>query len=134
MTDISEFLIARLDEDKAWADDIIRAREHEFNVLGRWTYRRWLPAGLGKRLDDPRTLPGEPSRVHREMIAYRAVIEGEIANLWDIDGEWGDGCEPEDIAAGKCIEGKAVLTRSKVLRGLASIYSDHPDYRQEWAL
>lgn len=75
----------------------------------------------------------DPSRVLREVAAKRAIIKAEFANLFDMDGEWGDGCDSAKICRGECRD-VANLDDCQTFRALAAAYSDHPDYRQEWAI
>jgi len=116
---LTAFLAARLDED---TDDIEASIAGELESLHA--------DGVDSTRDELLTpIPGEyepdlPRRL-REVEAKRSLIEdhtgqccvndtccGEIAGYFD--SEAGDPCP--------------------VLLVLAAIYSDHPDYRQEWAV
>lgn len=69
----------------------------------------------------------DPARVlERYVPAIRRVIEAEMGNLYEFDQEWGDGCQLEDIQAGRCTD-RGAWANSKVLAALASIYDteDH---------
>jgi hypothetical protein len=104
---LSEFLTARLDEDEAAALESKNA-----------------PAGATRFVDADQWseplmwLTGE-DRMLREVAAKRAIIP-----LADVAGQFelGFGDEPRALTVG-----------DQILRALAAIYSDHPDYRQEWA-
>lgn len=79
-----------------------------------------------------------PIAALRRCAGVRRAVDAEIGNLQDIDADHGDGCEWEEIRAGQCPgshEGFRYgdIERSGVLRGLASFWSHHPDYRKEWA-
>jgi hypothetical protein len=117
VSDLTAFLDARLDEDEA-------AAKAAWGVEWDW---RYVAQPLGERPSIAHTLHiarHDPARVLREVVAKRSLVEdhtgqccvndtccGEIAGYFD--SEAGDPCP--------------------VLRHLAAIYSDHPDYRQEWA-
>lgn len=96
------FLTARLDEDEART--------------------KWKP---GEVYDGDR--PPEPSpfltreREVREVEAKRAFLRSATDDLWG-----GFGC----VASGS--ESQACNVTQETLRALAAIYSDHPDYQQEW--
>jgi Family of unknown function (DUF6221) len=61
----------------------------------------------------------DPARVLREVEAKRAIVSRCAEAIRD-QGIWGE-------------DGQAALAED-VLRHLAAIYSDHPDYRQEWKI
>ena len=142
MSDLTAFLSARLDEDEAAAKaaastdhttlfskpDMFAAewRSHDSAVMvesdaGPVVYDEGVPT-VAQAAHIARH---DPARVLREVVAKRSLIEdhtgqccvndtccGEIAGYFD--SEAGDPCP--------------------VLLVLAAIYSDHPDYRQEWAV
>lgn len=126
---IIEFLGARIAEDEERAEYVLK--------WGDW-------GGLFK-----------PPRVLAECAAKRAIL-GEhrptIATVEWFDDTTGTGaahvcpsCRPEDPTdwnppigeAGVRPEGfvpSYTLAPCPTLRALAAVYSDHPDYQQEWAL
>ena len=67
----------------------------------------------------------------REVEAGRKLIAFAFENAARIDGEWGDGHEAAEIASGQCDDYGAEAAND-ILRPLASVYNDHPGYRQEW--
>lgn len=105
---IVEFLEARLDEDEADAteadgDRLLAWSKHDKMVI--------VDSGFMQTFT--------PSRILREVAAKRAIIadhrrfmaeERRRMNGW-VPNEW-------DLPT---------------LKALASVYSDHPDYQQEWA-
>ena len=135
---ITDFLLARIAEDEAAARGCLEYGE------GRW---RWIdPLGKVKQaLVDERdvtVLPSawgdvypsvsvadhiarhDPARTLRECEAKRRIVERhEIIEYRSL--EW---YSLTDMKIGEYIE------REETLRILASVYSDHPDYSDEWAL
>lgn len=69
-------------------------------------------------------------RTLREVTAKRAIIATVFAYEAKIDGEWGCCHSAAGIAAGYCPE--IEVDDVPALRELAAIWSDHPDYRDEW--
>lgn len=138
MTDIVEFIRARLDEDER----IARAAG-----AGPWRYRDH-PADRALVVDAAGEVvvydegwPSEdqgrhmarhdPARVLREVAAKWAILAETLAYEAKIDGEWGCCHRAEQIAAGQCATKPADVA---TLRWLASTWSDHADYDQAWAV
>jgi len=100
---IAEFLLARIAEDASRANSVTVLTSTAGETLGR--------------IDDPRIhLSADNITTMNATIDQRGVREAEakrrIVNLdIDADGE---------------------ITHRVVLHILASVYADHPDYRQEW--
>jgi hypothetical protein len=141
-TDLIAFLNARLDEDEAAAKDasgsdwrpggsvwMMRAHPSEVQMVR-------TDAGLAVIHDDGSPSDAEaihiarhdPARVLREVAAKRRIV-GELANevnTIDADRDGWTGVHDRDLAADP-------LLGEVMLRTVAAIYSDHPDYRQEWA-
>lgn len=116
---IVEFLEARITEDEL--DAQVDAAE-----MGR--------SSVSIQFDCATQARFTPTRVLAECKAKRAVIERQFIDLSDEDAEYGCGHEPEEIRAGMCP--KMDLTKpytGPIIAVLAAVYSDHPDYRQEWA-
>jgi hypothetical protein len=112
MSDLVEFLRARLDEDEQAA----RATSD-----GAWFTQRTLETNLSAAVADAAFIArSTPKRMLAEVEAKRRMLTDlypEIkADGETILGEWGD--DPCD--------------RDMVLYLLALPYADHPDYRDEW--
>lgn len=73
----------------------------------------------------------DPARALREVAAKRELITFAPENAAAIDGEWGDGHEAAEIAAGLCAD-HGMEAANEILGPLAAVWSDHPDYRPEW--
>jgi hypothetical protein len=113
---ITEFLLARIAEDEADAADIQSGRADygatEFNP------------------DETIMRQTDPARILAECKAKRAIME--IHKIQQVsedsplrsDDEWTcPFCDEDRWPRGVC----------GTIRAIASVYSDHPDYRQEWA-
>ncbi|GAA1455510.1 DUF6221 family protein [Nocardiopsis tropica] len=61
----------------------------------------------------------DPARVLREIAAKRAIVQEytDAVDLWERESE-----APDSVGA-----------LEAVIRLLAAVHADHPDYRQEWA-
>jgi Family of unknown function (DUF6221) len=141
---IVAFVRARLDEDEQVASHVLR---HSWDSYGRQVAEAWVAervvADEGRvdcwqvRTDrGPATVthhvlqtpwPGEltaqhvarfgsPRRVLREVVALRAIL-----NLYE-------------VADSREISADAWLMLGQAVRHLAAVWSDHPDYRPEWAV
>ncbi len=121
--DLVAFLKARLDEDgaAAWA-------VHDVSKCDALLYEEDM-AGAARR--DPGCDCGWPARVLREMVAMRAIVDGYGAALerpYDLPEGVHDGRDD-----GERSRDEAVLDAMRAVAGaLATIWSGHPDYRQEW--
>ena len=138
-----EFLKARLDEDEAiartaaddpgigerWEGDHDSVRNADADGSGFIAVGPW-ESGVGAF--GPHAACHDPARVLREVEAKRRIMArhkiGDPAYGWpprscEGCGEVGEICDPRVDDIDKCPE----------LRDLAAVYSDHPDYRQEWA-
>ena len=103
MTDVAQFLLARIDEDESTARYALsRGDSGALDYGGQWfgavTHaERW-----------------EPTRVLAECEAKRQML----------------GLLEADVA-----DPRNALRRdwaAEILRGMGSVYANHPDYRQEW--
>lgn len=119
MTTLTDFLLARIAEDEAAfeiavATEVASARRDGIPDMTAQEVRDyWLrPAGdTGDRVADSRT---EWPRLLAECEAKRRII--------------GLKAQPSDIyTAGG-------FTTDEILRALAAVYADHPDYQAEWAI
>lgn len=145
MTDLVEFLRARLDEDEQTAT---AATSATFGEDPTWTSK---DDGTGEQthgyvMADHTAICGhdgddvllpvadhiarhDPARVLREVEAKRRILTA-------IDGvfEWGERARESDMDEEyhQAVAVEAVLVG--LAMGLAAVYSDHPDYQQEWAI
>lgn len=110
---IEGFIEARLAEDEEWARAAAAAEANAGESLVLFV-RRWLPAGFGKKYPDPHPLPGDPRRELRQNEALRELLK--VAS--DVDALY--SVPAEDVA-------------DSIRKTIAAIWSDHPDYQQEWA-
>src|SRR5262245_9676503 len=99
---IVDFLIARLDEDGQ------RASRPTF-CSPVWPSTDQILADIAIK-----------RRLLNEIFDYEHII----------DGEWGCLHTAEQIRNGECYS--SPLDENQALRLLASVYDDHPDYREEW--
>lgn len=116
---IKDFLLARIAEDETYA-------YHALGLLGMenpwWTWVN-LKARFESlsRADAQHIERHGPRRILRECAAKRAIIElaDHVESMdYQIQSEWGGDLDG---------------TGDDILKSLAAVYSDHPDYRQEWA-
>ena len=108
---ITEFLLARIEEDEQAAKGVHR---------GRWNSKTAL-------LDHD--LYGHisrqhPARVLAECDAKRRIVEQAWKLEFEIDGEWGSSRSVEEMQADGVCPG--------IIATLASVYADHPDFQDEW--
>lgn len=133
--DLVDFLKARLGDDERTARAATENAPTPWQTgLGEddWTRDRMLFGGRGEPLWEnegsqglslpegvaPHIARHDPARVLREVVAKRAIVEPHV----DVHRcEWGD------YAGGDVSECTA-----RELRLLASVYADHPGYREEW--
>ena len=105
MTDLTEFLLARIAEDQEMA------MQTEWPIVDFGTDEN---AAFGYRWD--------PIRVLADLAAKRRIVEFMLG-------------EDQAGSGQTNVEGVARSLRAiTVLRWLALPYADHPDYREEWRL
>jgi len=115
MSDVVEFLRARMGEDEAVAREFVAC---EYSGVDAWGEGadHFFEGGAGS-----------PARVLADVEAKRRLVEhADTVSGMDqqIEGEWGTrGSVPWNEDEGV-----------RILRLLALPYASHPDYRQEWAL
>ena len=95
MSDLIQFLRARLDEDEGWG----------------------LSPECGQYQD--------PDRVLREVEAKRQIVD-----LYEYEDQIPTPHRMKDLDHASAMGTKTAIGRS--LQFLAAIYSDHPDYHEEW--
>lgn len=135
---IVEFLAARLDEDEAAAlavDD----NSPPFNG-------QWKPDGNALRTENDWVLfhghgrplaPGlvehvarhDPARVLREVHAKRAILDEHADDYSDCRVCARESAETNSLGNAFHVP---LPHPCPTLRHLATVYSDHPDYREEW--
>lgn len=145
---IVEFIEQRLTEDQARAEAASPSpwdfydRGHTAYIIGEdgQTVAEWdqhyLPGGRGWLSDHPNVRhirAEEPAATLRRCAGVRRAVDATLDSISNLDGEMGDGCRPEEIRAGACTYPHNHPDQSPVLRGLASFWSTHPDYRQDWS-
>lgn len=135
MTDLTEFLLARVAEDEARARTAAGAAPEPWEVADRGWMARLYRAGSDQpileveqdRLAEP--VPGAllehiaahgPARVLAECAAKRRIIELH------------DDALKHEMDFGEQSALGADLMHSDVLQLLALPYADHADYRSEW--
>jgi hypothetical protein len=127
MDDLTAFITARLDEDEAIAkaaanrhwltdDNIITLHpEHDGDGFMSWP----------TRADAQHAANHDPARVLREVAAKRAVL------AWYADALDASKLFKEKLGTGTHMA-TAAESYLNVMRGYAAVWSDHPDYKQEW--
>lgn len=123
MSDLTEWLLACIAEDETLAE--AAAETWDSDRDGGWFNGLWDETGTHVRRNDP-------AHVLAVCKAHRAIIDWFFWNAEAIDGEWGDGCDVEQIRAGECHD-RHVAQSLRPLRALATIYADRPGWREEWA-
>jgi len=111
---VTEFLLARIAEDEAAATAAV---EFDYGVSA------WCDDGDPVNAHIARH---DPARVLAECQAKRAIIEqaDEASGL--------DAMVDNDRAVGPRDMETDPYVGDVILRHLAGVYADHPDYRQEW--
>lgn len=125
MNDLAVFVTARLDEDEAVARDAYYEGQRwisEEEGVYRWPDDQ-LPDDLVQMADRKRDASHiarwEPARAIREVEGFRKIVT-----------------EHEAVTRLATLTGQELgflgWYREWVLKNLAGIWSDHPDYREEW--
>ncbi|MEU3011081.1 DUF6221 family protein [Nocardia asteroides] len=141
---IEEFIAARLAEDEAAAKaaaeqdgegESWRVRKVRENGMYVWGEHQAIPPnGKGERLgliDDPQSRfieSHDPARVLRQVAALHAVVGRRAGEHREQDGIC-ETCRDYDFHR----EYRPVPWPCATARAIAAIWSDHPDYRSEWA-
>jgi hypothetical protein len=110
--DLVEFLRARLGEDRSLAQQALDAPATDVELYATWPRQR-VPFGM----------TFDPARVLREVQAKRTIL------AWAETGAK-EAAHESAHSSMRIIAGAF----KDSLKALAAAYSDHPDYRQEWAL
>jgi hypothetical protein len=145
VTDLTEPLRARLDEDEAEADAASGgewgAIDHTrpftvFDVAayqkynGRSLTGRYAVGAIERPEDRAHIARHDPARVLAEVEAKRGIIREAFHHAEILDGESGC-CPAAAIERGECEDYQP--EDLPILRLLAAPYVQHPDYRPEWA-
>lgn len=110
---IEEFLKARIDEDEA---TVVAAAGSS-----------WVTVIID-RSTSKHVVIHDPARILREVAAKRAIIEAaDEATGYDMSVDL-------DRRVGSRNMVDEPYVGDVILRALAAVHSDHPDYRTEWAL
>jgi hypothetical protein len=136
-----EFLKARLDEDERRARDCAVVYPSTWEVEDRGYHAHVVadgpnflhvtdleqeqaakPEWVGDRLQH--IAHHDPARVLREVAAKRMILE--LRYSWNLEAE-----RYPEPPFGHIFQAH-INTADAILRTLASVYSDHPDYRTEW--
>jgi len=121
MDDLTAFITARLDEDKAALadDDNDQHGEVRFADMDQRTHRyMWRFA--------------DHDRVRREVAAKRAIV-AEHRDTWN-DYADGDGIERTSHECRTCEpSGSPDDWPCPTIKAVAAVWSDHPDYKAEWS-
>jgi hypothetical protein len=157
--DMAGFYAARLDEDEAvaraanvkqedpewWCSPVIAAQA--MGRHGAVTVRSRRDSAVMARVE---SVPGDdypdeitdgtavaahiarhdPARVLREVAAKREILAFIFQYEAKIDGEWGCCHSAGAIRLGECPE--TPPEKIDALRVAVAVYSDHPDYDEEW--
>ena len=121
--DLAAFLAARLDEDEAqpWA-------VHDVTKCDALLYEEDMGAAAHEHVCDCEY----PARVLREVAAKRAILaayEEAAEHPYDLPQGIHEGRDDWERERDDSVLGEL----EDVARHIAAVYSDHPDYRQEWA-
>ena len=141
--DLAAFLRARLDEDEAaanattpgpWMAGAERAHLVDNVVYGQseWPDHIQQVCNVNyaqhKAGNATHIARHDPARALREVAAKRAILDGYEVTRQRYDSRE----EMGDLAADRHRAGE-VFGLKFAVQVLGAVYSDHPDYRQEWA-
>jgi hypothetical protein len=128
MTDLVEFLEARLDDDEATAKAMPFEGEWSVRLEGAWqkVMAGSLPVASGADVVLPHIARHDPARVLRKVEAKRRIIARHA--LRHVTGFDPDGMEHDSQECTECVEDWPCPT----LRLLALPYADHTDYGEKW--
>lgn len=116
---LTEFLLARIAEDEA------AAREVQHYMPDGGEIHIWLTRREGDEERSKKVAPYDPARVLAECEAKRKIVE--LRYSWNLQAE------REPVPPIGAILKAQVVTADTVLRTLAAIHRDHPDFDPAWA-
>jgi hypothetical protein len=129
---LADFLLARIAEDEDWANEASYWGNDKWSAddLGRWVLSGdWQPMTMGESEHIARH---DPARVLAECEAKRALVIMCQPDPVDVQLRALAVANPAAWElVGPLIE-QADYERNATLRILASVYADHPEYRDEW--
>lgn len=141
MTDLIAFLGARLDEDERIARAVTADDWGDADTQARYEWEDLPDAAFAHAKQH------NPARVLREVEAKRAIV-GELTAAWrrktaalaEYDAWLRAGADPHllpGFGVGSPNEslgpsGHLIAGLERAVRLLATLYSNHPDYRDEW--
>ena len=105
--ELTGFLTARLGEDEAAA-------------------KAWLPLGNPDDSNRNHIARHDPARVLREVEAKRKIL-AEYTRVVELRKSYPEGYDPNDY------HGLYESGLEEAVTHLAVVYSDHPDYREDWS-
>jgi len=128
--DLAEFVAARLDEDQYLVSGFAFTGDTKWDaeMLGRLFWYGDGSAPKFRPADDPvirHLARHDAARVLREVAAKRAILAAYEAVLAD--------CHSAGVPARRPRKYGEYDGLHKAVAELAAVYSDHPDYQQEWA-
>ena len=122
--DLAEFLANRLNEDDAVA-----------LAAGSCDYYDDIDESVPLADEVKHALRHDPARVLREVAAGRKILALHQISTTYVDSR-DDDYRPIKIPEVQCFvcgwASDAAGSACETLRLLAAVYSDHPDYREEW--
>jgi hypothetical protein len=128
------FLEERLREDQGAAETAAPGPWHMdenqriYAENGSYVTSPWTSDERDDDLDH--VIRHDPARVLREVTAKRAILTEHPIRPADEPGDYSFGCERCYFNRDEGVYGSGYC---RTLKALAAVYSDHPDYRKEWA-
>lgn len=120
VSDLAAFVAERLADDEWTAK---AAQRTDDGCDGDWLPADFGAGGFDARVDD-HIARHDPARVLREVEAKRKILDEVVPEIKGMDqqiiSEWGTSQDVPDA-------------HLPLLKIMASVWSDHPDYQQEWA-
>ena len=143
MSDLAAFLSARLDEDEAAAKAAasVAGPDWRFDLADSY-----LKSPLGSFVADTMNAPygdeaigpflarHSPGRVLRDVEAKRAILAEHGPANGGRDADRCRVCTAITHTGAGHTDARRFRAPCPTLLFLAAVYSDHPDYRQEWAV
>lgn len=128
---LTDFLLARIAEREEAARAATPAPWQAFSMDGQeWSVRAPNYANVGGWLSEPdarHIALNDPDRVLARCAAERRIVLAgdDYIRAYERDPETGDAVRDEAVAAGANIN-------ERMMRLLAAVHDDHPDFNEEW--